>query len=399
MDKMNQMNMTIKLSSLLLLLFLLNCNSFAYKVIEDVAATGGGYDIPIRICIADQSSGKMPVMFFVHGGGWNGGDEKAVPPASIPADCDFLCDEMGIIYVGLAYRCKGNNATFHEALQDLEASIAWFESRAYKFDADMSRIGFSGGSAGTTLSAVLSQRYPNCVLYVGSEGMYNIVDRDSTKSSFPDAASRADVGLVTYEQKMDASPYYQVREHPPYALLRHGKDDWLCHYSQSQKYKEKIEAAGGACRLILYEGINHTCLNLSYPEVFENSLMAIARHYADGYGIQEVDFRGIERAMKRRTRALYPYQSIPDYKIKGSWKSARYGTFTFFEDGTGEFVSGNGGKPEMVTYQNNGSWFAVRVWSEDRERRFYLRLNDQVIYELITEENRYKSRRNDYRKI
>ncbi len=172
--------MVFKTSILSILLIFLSIKLFAYKVIEDVATKAGGYDIPIKIGLPEKSTEKMPVMFFVHGGGWNGGDDKEVPGAQIPADCDFLCDRMGIIYVGLAYRCKGNNGTFHLALQDLEASIKWFEERADKFNADMSRIGFSGASAGTTLSAVLANRSPNCIVYTGREGMYNVLDMDTT---------------------------------------------------------------------------------------------------------------------------------------------------------------------------------------------------------------------------
>ena len=208
-----------KLYILIFLQFFLSTNSFAYEVIEDVATKAGGYDIPIKIALPElthpeNAIGKMPVMFFVHGGGWNGGDENEVPGASLPGDVDYLCDQIGIIYVGLAYRCKGNNGTFHLALQDLEASVKWFEERAEMYNADMSRIGFSGGSAGTTLSAVLAQGYPSCKVYLGREGMYNIIDLDTTLSNFPNAESRADFGLVSYEQKMEASPFYNLRKKP-----------------------------------------------------------------------------------------------------------------------------------------------------------------------------------------
>ena len=394
---MKQIKMTIRLSSVLILLFIISYNSFAYRVIEDNAAKGGGYDIPIKICIPEKSDGKLPVMFFVHGGGWNGGDEKSVPPASIPADCEFLCDEMGIIYVGLAYRCKGNNGTFSLALQDLEASIEWFEDRADEFNADMTRIGFSGGSAGTTLSAVLSHRYIFCEVYVGREGMYNILDLDSTKSNFPDAESRAEFGLVTREQKLEASPFYHVEKNPPVTLLLHGKDDWLCHYSQSVKYANQIKNSGGNCRLVLYDGINHTCLNLSYPEVFENSMMEIARTYATGYGLEDVNFRTIQRAVRRKTSLLHPYDMIPEEKLPGIWGSPRYGKFIFDEYGTGEYVPSNG-KSANLSYQVDGPILRVRVWGEESTREFYLRMNNQTIYQLITEENRYKSRRNDFHK-
>lgn len=383
---------------LLLIFLIISTKLFAYKTIEDVATKAGGYNIPIKICIPDQSNGKMPVMFFVHGGGWNGGDDKEVPDAQIPADCDFLCDQMGIIYVGLAYRCKGNKGTFHLALQDLEASIKWFEERADKFNADMSRIGFSGGSAGTTLSAVLAQRYPNCKVYTGREGMYNVLDLDSTLSNFPNSQSRADFGLITCEQKLEASPFHNLRKKPAMSLLLHGKDDWLCHYTQSIKYSEQIKKAGGKCKVVLYDEINHTCLSIAYPEVFKNSLMEIAHLYAKGYKIKNVDFDAINTNVDKRTELLYPYQNIPGNKLVGSWESRQYGTFIFEGNGEGVFADSKGKQRKRITYRNNGSWFSVRVEGEEIERTFYLRKNDQTICELITENNRWKSRRNDYRK-
>ncbi len=389
----------LKLSILSLFFFTLSTNLFAYKEIEDVATKAGGYDIPIKVCIPEGITGKMPVMFFVHGGGWNGGDDKVVPDAQIPADCDFLCDRMGIIYVGLAYRCKGNNGTFHLALQDLEASIKWFEERADQFSADLTRIGFSGASAGTTLSAVLAQRYPNCKVYTGREGMYNVLDLDSTLSNFPNAESRAEFGLVTYKQKLEASPYYNLRKNPATTLLLQGKDDWLCHYTQSIKFAKQIKKAGGECKLVLYKGINHTCLNIGYPEVFRKSLMEIAHLCAKGYNLKNVDFKAIKKNLGNKTKLFFPYKHIPDNKLVGSWKSNRYGTFIFNKNGKGEFVNPKGNQSKSITYKINGSLVSVFIDGVKKERTFYLRKNDHTIYELITENNRYKSRRNDYRKL
>lgn len=380
-------------------LFLSAANAFAFEVIQEVAAQAGGYDIPIKVCIPQKGQKeKMPVVFFVHGGGWNGGDEKEVPPVGIPADCSVLCDELGVIYVGLAYRCKGNKATFHMALQDLEASIKWFEGRAETFNADMSRIGFSGGSAGTTLSAVLAQRYPNAKVYVGSEGMYNVLDLDPELSHFPDEKSRADFGLITREQKLEASPFHQVRKNPATALLLHGKDDWLCHYTQSVKYAEQLRKSGGKCQVVLYDGINHTSRAISYPEVFENSMMEIARLYADGYGLKDVDFNGLAAKLKTMAAPFYPYEKIPLEKLPGTWKSERFGTITFRKDGTGSFSAPTSKKQKALTYKPMGPHIAVTVEGETGNRHFYLRKNDRAIYELITENTSFKSRRNDYKR-
>ena len=150
--------------------------SAAQKTIDTIATKAGRYDIPIRIKLPKNTNGKNPVYFFVHGGGWNGGDSTHVPPARMHNDANYLADQLGVIYVGLAYRCKGNSATFSDAIEDLEASVQWFFDNADTYNADLTRIGFGGASAGSTLAAVMAQKYKNCKLFVGAEGMYNLVE-------------------------------------------------------------------------------------------------------------------------------------------------------------------------------------------------------------------------------
>ena len=149
-----------------LILVFLACCSFlqgtAQKPIDTIATKVSGYDIPIRIKIPKKATGKSPVYFFIHGGGWNGGDAMYVPSARLSIDANFLADQLEVIYVGLAYRCKGNNATFADAIKDLEASVKWFFDNADTYNADLTRIGFGGASAGSTLAAVMAQKYKNC---------------------------------------------------------------------------------------------------------------------------------------------------------------------------------------------------------------------------------------------
>ena len=116
--------------------------SVAQKTIDTIATKVDGYDIPIRIKLPKNTNGKNPVYFFVHGGGWNGGDSTHVPPARMHNDANYLADQLVVIYVGLAYRCKGNNATFSDAIKDLEASVKWFFDNADTYNADLTRIGF-----------------------------------------------------------------------------------------------------------------------------------------------------------------------------------------------------------------------------------------------------------------
>ncbi|MFY0653445.1 MAG: alpha/beta hydrolase [Cyclobacteriaceae bacterium] len=380
-----------------LALLLIATSSFAYEIIEDIATTAGGYDIPIKVLLPENAEGKRPVMFNVHGGGWNGGSETEVPPAGVPADARYLCDRLGVIYVGLAYRCKGNNGTFALAMKDLEESISWFSDRAEKFGADMSRIGFTGGSAGTTLSALLAQRYPQCKLYVGSEGMYNLVDHDSSRSYFPNAKGREQFGLTTPEQSLAASPYYNLRENPCSTLLLHGKDDFLCNPDQSRKFAKRIQQAGGEAKVVLYEGINHTCRNPNYPEVLESSVLEIARLFEKEFKLKPVDYDDLQNTLTESLAGKHTDNNPTMKKVIGTWQG-RNGSIQFKENSMGSWIPKNLKIKKAFSYKIKGATITLIEDGTAKKREFYLRKNGQFIYELIIEENRRKNRREDYEK-
>ncbi len=385
----------IKNLIVILSLLIVNASVTASTIIDSIATRVDGFDIPVKIMLPDNPIGKSPVFFFVHGGGWNGGTANEVPKASIPNDASYLCDRLGIIYVGLAYRCKGNKGTFSLALEDLEASITWFMSKANQYNADLSRIGFGGGSAGTTLSSILAQRYPSCKLYVGSEGMYNVTDPDL--SFFPTEEGRILFGLISKEQKLEASAYYNLRVKPASTLLFHGKDDYLCHYTQSEKYAEKINSSGGTAKVVLYENINHTCINPGYPEVFRNSLMEMARFYAKEFQLENIDFIAIEISLENRLKGMYPSLKVTKEQLIGTWKNNSE-TLILDKNGQGQVLNKNGKQVKRISYHNDSSLIYISEDGSENQRTFYLRKNGHTIYESIQNESRLKSRRIDYQK-
>ena len=373
-------------------LLILNCcfflNTTAQKIIDTIAFKAGGYDIPIRIKLPKKTIGKSPVYFFVHGGGWNGGDQKEVPPATISGDANFLVNELGVIYVGLAYRCKGNNATFSDAINDLEASVQWFFDNADAFNADITRIGFGGASAGSTLSAVMAQKYPNCKVYIGAEGMYNLVDHDEKQSPFPNSEARKIYGLDTKEKSKIASAFYNLKENPPTSLLLHGKEDRLCHFTQSIKFADKIREAGGKAKVILYDSINHTCLAAIYPDVFKKSVLEIAALFIEEFQLKNKNLDTIKLALDKQLENQYPLINLTEDKIIGSWKFKNE-LLIFKENGKGEQKM-NMNTIEFVYKIENDS---IKITSNNQDvRLFFLRKSKNIMYELLTQnkENKYR---------
>jgi acetyl esterase/lipase len=359
--------------------FVLICT--AQKSIDTIATTAGNFSIPIKIQLPKQTTAKSPIYFFVHGGGWNGGTQNEVPPATLSGDADFLADALGIIYVGLAYRCKGNNASFADAINDLESSVKWFLDNANRFNADTARIGFGGASAGSTLSAVMAQKYQNCKIYIGAEGMYNLVDHDEKKSPFPNAEARKNYGLETVEKSKMASAFYNLKDKPPASLLLHGKEDRLCHYTQSIHFAEKIKDAGGKANVVLYDKINHTCLSAAYPDVFKKSVMGIANLFINEFNIKNIDIETIQTTLDKRLENQYPLENVTESKIIGLWKSTNE-NIIFKPNGKGELKFNNSVKAFDYYIQND----AVKIVVQHQEERiFYLRKNNSHMFELITD--------------
>ena len=359
--------------------FVLICT--AQKTIDTIATTAGNFSIPIKIQLPKQTTAKSPIYFFVHGGGWNGGTQNEVPPATLSGDADILADALGIIYVGLAYRCKGNNASFADAINDLESSVKWFLENANRFNADTNRIGFGGASAGSTLSAMMAQKYPNCKVYVGAEGMYNLLDHDEKISPFPNAEARKNYGLETEDKSKKASAFYNLSKKPPASLLLHGKEDRLCHYTQSIHFAEKIKDAGGKANVLLYDKINHTCLSAAYPDVFKKSVMGIANLFINEFNIKNIDIETIQTTLDKRLENQYPLENVTESKIIGLWKSTNE-NIIFKPNGKGELKFNNSVKAFDYYIQND----AVKIVVQHQEERiFYLRKNNSHMFELITD--------------
>jgi len=376
------------------ILIILNCffvlNFNAQKIIDTIAVKAGVYDIPIKIKLPKNTIGKSPVYFFVHGGGWNGGDQKEVPPATISGDANFLVDYLGVIYVGLAYRCKGNNATFADAINDLEASVKWFMDNSEMFNADVTRIGFGGSSAGSTLAAIMAQKYQNSRLFVGLEGMYNLVDHDPEKSSFPNKEGRELYGLSTKKQSKRASAFYNLRKKPPTTLLFNGKEDALCHFSQTENFANKIKTSGGKVKIILYENINHTCLNASYPEVMKKSVLEIAILFIEEFQLKNTDLNAIESLLNQKLHGMTKKNTINQVDILGSWKLNNI-TINFYEDGKGTLVnSKNNTIKEFLFSLELGT---ILCDFNGETRSFFMRENNKMIYEinLVNRDLKYRA--------
>lgn len=100
-----------------------------------------------------QADKPTPVVFYIHGGGWQAGDKKTNPKA-------FL--DKGISVVAINYRYVRNGVEqqieppVKAPLEDAARALQFVRSQAAEWNLDKTRIGATGGSAGACSSLWLA---------------------------------------------------------------------------------------------------------------------------------------------------------------------------------------------------------------------------------------------------
>jgi dienelactone hydrolase len=314
-----------------------------------------------------------------------------MPGAGVGSLPDYLCDKMGIIYVGLAYRCKAQGGTFELAMEDLKASIEWFEARAPEYNADLSRVGFSGGSAGTPLSSMLAQQTPEAKVYVGFFGVYDLLN--NSESLFPNEEARSIYGLATEAQQRESSAFHHLRSNPPATLLFHGGNDILTHPTQSIRFDEQIRAHGGQSEVVIFAERNHGYFSPRNPDEYKATVLAVAEHFNEHFELNFQGMAGLKEELNQNLDRFYPIDLIDLSQLVGTWK-AKKETIVLNADGTGSLSTARD-KALALHYTIEGS--KVMVAQEDGTETFYMTRDQRTIYRIYAE-GRFAGRKENYTK-
>jgi arylformamidase len=98
--------------------------------------------------LKSNDQAKLPVVFWIHGGGWQAGDKTDV--ALKPK----VLTERGYLFVSTNYRLLPE-VSMEELIQDIAKSLAWVHKNIAKYNGDPQRIFVGGHSAGAQLAALL----------------------------------------------------------------------------------------------------------------------------------------------------------------------------------------------------------------------------------------------------
>lgn len=244
----------------------------------------------------------VPLLVFVHGGGWARGSRRSFGPAF---DEGFFARIAGGGYVvaSIDYRLSGE-AVYPAQLQDVHVALDWLAEHAPAHGADIERTVLWGESAGGHLAALagLTRRdgatsddgatpstWPGGLRLVGVVDWYGPSDlrtlaaqaREDAVAHAGDPDSREAMllgGPVAQagELAAQASPVTYARADAPPFLLVHGTQDRFVPVAQSEQLHAALQAAGAECRLDLVEGADHMWLGTDAEAVLARSLEFVA---------------------------------------------------------------------------------------------------------------------------
>jgi len=247
------------------------------KVNSDIEyAQVDGESLLLDIYLPKKNPGrKMPVVVWVHGGGWRNGS-KAGGGRRLR-----VLLENGYIGVSINYRLTGINS-WPAQINDCKAAIRWIRANADWYNFDPDRIGVWGSSAGGHLVAMLgtsgdvknlegklgnpdySSRVQAVCDYFGPSDLLSMrkqsgkggrIDHDSAGSP----ESRLVGGPLQKRQEIarSASPVnYVSSDDPPFFIL-HGTEDPVVPCEQSKLLHKRLKEKGVDSTLKLIEGAGH----------------------------------------------------------------------------------------------------------------------------------------------
>jgi acetyl esterase/lipase len=211
------------------------------------------------------SDKPLPLLVWVHGGGWLAGTKNDNPGARFAVSGEYAS-------ASIEYRFS-NKAIFPAQIQDCQAAIRFLRANARKYNLDAGHIGVWGGSAGGHLVALLgtaggadafakigegrdqSDRV-QAVIDIFGPADFSAVKRQVAEDktvknifNFEDMSSPyaklfgAKPGDLP-ELEKSASPVTFVSKDDPPFLIVHGTADTLVPYAQSTELADALKGAG-----------------------------------------------------------------------------------------------------------------------------------------------------------
>lgn len=226
-----------------------------YSVTPNIVySVASGYECKLDVYTRRAAPAPLPVVIFIHGGGWVGGIKETATFWLLP----YL--QMGCAVVNVEYRLA-KVALAPAAVEDCRLALRWVTKNARAYNFDSTRIIVTGGSAGGHLALMTGMLDStagfdapkdwdqiNPPLRVAAiVNWYGITDVKDLLAG-PNRQNYA-VSWLGSQPNREAladrvSPLTYVRKYLPPILTIHGTADQLVPYNHAVRLHAELQKAG-----------------------------------------------------------------------------------------------------------------------------------------------------------
>jgi len=235
----------------------------------------------LDLYIPKKSNGPLPLIVWIHGGGWKYGSKDPCPILG--------WSRKGYVVASINYRL-GQDAKFPAQIKDCKAAICWLRSHAKEYKIDPDRVVAWGESAGGHLASLVGTAgdVPEWERghVEGSSDVQAVIDwygrTDLTPVSVDPAFAGSSCAFLlggsghqVDELARKASPILHVSKDDPPFLIMHGDMDEVVPLRHSQSFAKALSGLGVKVKLLVLKGVGHggkKFLNPEYIKVIDTFL-------------------------------------------------------------------------------------------------------------------------------
>jgi acetyl esterase/lipase len=251
------------------------------KFEENVSYLGNDRKEKLDIYLPDSEDElKLPVILFIHGGGWEKGSKSSKRSVSISKTLAengyavFCIDYKLTQFEGKPWQSKISDPGWPQNIYDCKTAVRFIRKNAVKYRIDPDRIAVMGCSAGGHMALLTGMSAGNDELNRG--GLYRNYSCDVSciidMYGIPDVrvwGGDAFLGLdsVQFAHQWElASPVTHLSDQTPPILILHGDKDETVGVKQSVDFVEKLKAKDLPYEFVVVKGGVHS-FDLEPPQI------------------------------------------------------------------------------------------------------------------------------------